>query len=131
MQTYRPELGQALFGQPTGEFEMPEWVQSMFDGIYNEVERVYWNTRQSEFHDYESADFGKVHFRPYSWGDEDAGPNFWHDDNPQRVRWYKHPGRGMSCEVLYDVNAWIDWHDMVMGELRRVDNEHFTRRAAV
>jgi hypothetical protein len=125
MNTYTPEIGQAMFGQPTGEFEVPDWVQSMFDGIMREVDRVYWNTRQQEFSDSLSVDFGKVHFRPYSWDDDnDAGPNFWHDDNIQRIRWYKHPGRGMSAEVFYEVNAWIDWHDAVMAELRRIDDDH-------
>ena len=124
---YVPELGQACFGQPTEAYALPDWVESMFDGIMCEVERVAWNVNQREFCDSEPCDFGPVHFRPYSWDDEaDAGPNFWHDDSSIRIRWYKHPGRGMSCNEQPSPSDWIKWHDAVMVAIRQVDDERRT-----
>lgn len=128
---YQPEMGQACFGQPWGAYAVPRWVDSMFDGIYSEVRRVYWNIKQESYHDYIDADLGAVHIRGYYWGeDEDHDPrNFWIDGIKQAICWYKHPGRGMSSSFELDRDAWIAWHDAVMAELRRVDKEHFDKIA--
>jgi hypothetical protein len=122
---HTPELGQALFGQPAESFAVPEWVESMFEGILREVDRVYWNVEQEQFESSLSADFGAVHFRPYSWAEEvDAGPNFWLDSQPVRIRWYKHPGRGMSASHALSAEEWIAWHDAVMKELKAADDRN-------
>ena len=115
---YTPELGQACFGQPTEPHAVPEWVESMFVGIKRELERVYWNVKQDEWGGFEPFDFGKVHWRPYSWGDDDAGPNFWHSDFDVRLRWYKYPGRSMSCSHELPPEQWIAWHDAILRMLR-------------
>ena len=125
MSAYTPELGQACFGQPTEDFEMPRFAESMFDGIMFEVRRVFGNMKQEQWHDHMPADFGKAHVRPYSWGDEDAGPNFWVDSHPLRIRWYKHPGRGMSANMVMDPAAWAEWHDLVMNELREAEGDSY------
>lgn len=120
----RPTIAQAMFGQPTEEFEIPDWVESMLDGIYREWKRVWWNRHQKPFEDQaydEPHDFGAVHWRPYSWGDDDAGPNFWIDDDPLRIRWYKHFGRGMSASHEYTPEQWIAWHDKTMAAIRAND----------
>lgn len=129
-----PELGQILFGQaPAYVAGMPDWVESLFVGIMNEFSRVWWNTKQKEY--YSRGDdgcLGSVQVRHYRYDDIPEGEigedNFWLVGHEQRIRWYKYPGRGMSCNLDLDRDAWIAWHDAVVAELRRFDSEHFERR---
>jgi len=106
-------IAQSLFGQPTGDYGTPEWVDSMLNGLLDLFDTCYWNVNQEQFGRHEAADVGPVHFRPYSWGEEDGGPNFWIDGDEQQIRWYKHPGRGQSCAIDYTPEQWIAWHDAV------------------
>lgn len=92
---YQPELGQAIFGQPTKSFtvqsqtevalESIRWAVSTFapaidDPFGNTGSRYRWSCFQ-------------VH--AYSWGDDEQQFNFkWRDFE---VSWYKYFGRGMSC----------------------------------
>ena len=123
-----PELGQMAFGNPVYRAGFPEWVESMFDGIMREFERVWWNRYQRSYDSRsDDGDLGKVHVHYYRYSDlpDDSEflDNFWLEGHDQRIRWYKYPGRGMSCLKDLDTNGWIDWHDDVMRELRRVDDE--------
>jgi hypothetical protein len=123
-----PELGQMVFGQPLESCAMPLYARSLFVGIQQEWERVWWNIHQQQFHDHDSGDMGALHWRPYVYqSDEDAGPNFWLDGHPMRVRWYKHPGRSMSCSQNLSPAEWVAWHDAVMAELERLEEVHDAR----
>jgi hypothetical protein len=128
-----PEIGQLLFGQaPAYWAGLPDWVESMFDGVIREFNRVWWNTKQQEWSSRgEDGNLGAVQMRYYRYGELQDGEigedNFWLEGHDQRIRWYKYPGRGMSCKLDLDRDGWISWHDAVMAELRRVDNDHFNR----
>ncbi|GAH04658.1 unnamed protein product, partial [marine sediment metagenome] len=39
---YEPELGQAFFGNPMGQYECPEFVEALIGFILDEMERIYW-----------------------------------------------------------------------------------------
>jgi hypothetical protein len=125
---YMPEMGQMIFGQPCGAYALPDWVESMFHGIIDEWDRVYWNVNQKQAnHRADNADLGAVHFRYYVFDYEDDpqdhGPNFWLSGKDQTIRWYKGPWRGLSCTKDFANEDWIVWHDAVMAELRRVGSE--------
>jgi hypothetical protein len=119
--TSTPELGQMLFGQPTESCGVPEFAASMFVGILNQWKRIWWNIHQKPW-DYCNGDLGNVHYRRYIYPDDDAsdsGPNFWMDGEDElHIRWYKHPGRGMSCNKKWEPAQWVAWHDRVMQALR-------------
>jgi hypothetical protein len=122
------ELGQIVFGQPTEEHDLPRFAKSLFVAIVEEWERVWWNQHQESWSDHDTGDLGVLHWRPYTYAETpDAGPNFWLDGQELKIRWYKHPGRGMSCSHEFTPSQWIAWHDAVMTELERVDEAHSER----
>jgi hypothetical protein len=43
------ELGQAVFGNPTGEYPCPAWVDALVREILRQIDRVYWNVHQREW----------------------------------------------------------------------------------
>lgn len=114
---YQPELGQMLFGNPTGEYEMPEYAGSLLHGLLNEFERIFRNMNQKQWDRDEPVSFNGVYFRPYWWGDENAPeaslPNFGLDGDGIEIRWYKHPGRGLSVTHDLTPGQWAAWHDRV------------------
>lgn len=126
---YEPELGQMLFGNKWESHEMPKFAVSMFDGLIALVGAINWNVHQKEFKTWDEADLGPVHYRPYNWNaafsddDTEVEPNFWHDEHPLRIRWYKHPGRGMSCNMDLTPADWALWHDTVHDSLWAVSEE--------
>jgi hypothetical protein len=126
-----PGIGQLLFGQaPAYCAGMPDWVESMFDGILREFNRVWWNTKQQEWDSRGSdGNLGQVQVRYYRYDELPEGEvgedNFWLEGQEQRIRWYKYPGRRMSCRLDLSRDEWIAWHDAVLAELRRVDREYF------
>ena len=100
MGLYEPELGQAIWGQSSQQYETPELLKAVLNAIRDELERVYWNNNQKEIKDPFSNTGGKYEnntFRveAYNWNDdEEQEYNFkWQDF---KVSWYKHMGRGMS-----------------------------------
>ncbi len=70
---------------------------------------------------YATGSEGDDHFKnevfeinPYYWGDDETEaekPNFKHYESGLEIRWYKHIGRGMSCnkhvcpECFWDIFA--------------------------
>lgn len=98
--TYQPEIGQMMFGQPSQELECPEWLEAYLWMIDSELSRVMWNVHQEEWdspfqntgNSYKNDTF---ELEAYSWDDETPQPfNFkWKDI---QISWYKHCGRGMS-----------------------------------
>ncbi len=88
---YEPEIGQAVFGNPTSEFKfssMPDyWVIQHMLLLIEHYAGVGFKNDVFEIN-------------PYYWGDDDEEaekPNFKHYNSGLEIRWYKYIGRGMSC----------------------------------
>ena len=127
MSDYTPELGQMCFGNPTGEYEMPEYTVALFFGLWREIGRVYWNRNQEEFSNYGSDDpeIPGIVVNAYWWGADDtpesARPNFTFGD--VEIRWYKYPGRGMSCNVDWEPRQWVEWFDACLEKIQGSDTD--------
>lgn len=118
------ELGQAIFGNPTGDFGMPPYADALLGGLLDEIERVYWNREQKAWEKYEDPSIPGIVFRPYYWGDDEekaALPNFEVEGNPQKVRWYKHAKRGTNCEFEYSPEEWARWFDCAYAHIKAED----------
>lgn len=99
---YTPEVGQALFGQPHQEFEVPPIMEAALAYIRNRLDTVMWNANQEVY----ASPFGNTgnSFKndvfevvAYSWADDEQPYNFaWKD---LRISWYKWAGRGMSANI--------------------------------
>jgi hypothetical protein len=124
--TYQPELGQSLFGAPTGEYDLPEYAEALFFGIWREIVRVFCNKNQRDMDSRGADDPGVpgITVRPYWWGDEDAPeaslPNFAFGE--AQIRWYKYPGRGMSCNVTWTPDQWVAWFDAAIAAIRAFED---------
>jgi hypothetical protein len=116
-----PELGQIMFGNPTGDYGTTEYVDSLIDYLLNEIERIYWNENQSEWNRHDNPDFKGIEFRPYIWDEESEEakkPNLKFDFSSQEIRWYKHPGRGQSCSEKWSERKWREWFDEALKVIR-------------
>ena len=100
--SFRPEIGQALFGQPHQAHEVPEIMEAALAFIRHRLDTVMWNIHQKEYvspfsntgNSFKNDVFEAV---AYSWGEEEQPYNFaWKD---LRISWYKHAGRGMSSNI--------------------------------
>lgn len=107
------ELGQVLFGNPIGEFIMPDYASALMDYLLNEIDRVFRNKEQREWDWREDPKFQGITFNPYCWNYEDneqqLEPNFKINNSEQEIRWYKYPGRGQTCTINMTPNQWVDW----------------------
>lgn len=97
---YEPEIGQAIFGQPSQEYKASELLIAALESIRSELARVYWNNNQKKIDDPFGNTGGKYindvfEVYAYSWDDEVPQPyNFrWKDFD---ISWYKYLGRGTS-----------------------------------
>lgn len=95
---FQPELGQAVFGNPWGEFEMGDDVETY---ATSEIEALIDRVGHGKHLD--EAVGPDFELRSYVWDEcscDGQGtckaclPNFRVGDI--EIRWYKHPGRGMS-----------------------------------
>jgi hypothetical protein len=123
-----PELGQYYCGNPTGEFALSELGLAVFFHALRELRRVYQNLHDVEWEDYTNGTIGPVTWNRYYWGDaayatsepdEFDRPNFVAFE--VELRWYKHPGRGMSVNVEYSPQQWADWLERVLAGLEAVE----------
>lgn len=100
MEEFEPEIGQAIFGQPTQEFECPQILDAALMAIRDELQRVLWNLRHTGTDPFanRSDSFKCETFCvcSYSWGDDPQPWNFKHYASGIEVSWYKYFGRGMS-----------------------------------
>jgi hypothetical protein len=72
------------------------------------IKRVYWNRHQKEWGSLmPDPNISGLAVRCYDWSGESEFPNF--AFNGVEIRWYKYPGRGMSCNVEMDGNGWCAW----------------------
>lgn len=119
------ELGQMVFGNPTGAYGMPLYADALLESLLSEIERVFWNTKQKEWDRFDDPEIPGVTFHPYYWGDDlekSSLPNFLSDLFPaQEIRWYKHPGRGTSCTVEYTPAQWVEWYTAVHSQINKAD----------
>lgn len=124
---YTPELGQAVFGAPTGEYELPRYADALFTAIWRELGRVFWNREQRDFASRGEEDPKIPGFtvRAYRYDDapESELPNFVFGD--VEIRWYKWPGRGMSANVDWTPEQWVTWFDAAMTALHEYDLKRF------
>lgn len=127
---YTPELGQAAFGNPTGEYEVSDVGAAVIAALLDEVRRVYWNRAQAEidFRDEAAAEmwnaYGSgIEWHAYWWGDDDvpeaARPNLLFRN--VAVRWYKWPGRGESVDREMDAGDWAEWLTAGLAAARSAD----------
>lgn len=145
---YEPEIGQAVFGCPSGEYETPNFVDAFLEYIFCEIDRVFGNVNQRQWDRYEDPQIPDVEFRPYYWGECTCGYDEAYDEFYQRtiqefggfhkkdcllilpnfkfgeveIRWYKHPGRGQSCNVNWNERAWRRWLDDCLRAIREYES---------
>lgn len=128
---YEPELGQMLFGNPTSEYEVPDYVEAFLAHVLREIDRVYWNTHQGRWDEGgEFTEWPFLQYRPYWWGDcdcEEGHPPDCPSVLPNlafggvEVRWYKHFGRGMSTNTRQSEVEWRKWLDRCLEAIRQMD----------
>lgn len=118
------ELGQIMFGNPSGEFEMKDFETALTDYLFEEIERIYWNTNQDEWDRHEDPKMKDIEFRPYYWGEdkkEMSLPNFKIKGSPQEIRWYKHIGRSQTSAIKWNEKEWRKWFDDALIIIRKND----------
>lgn len=122
---YTPELGQALFGQPTKEYGCPDWIIACLDLIEHELGRVMWNINQ-EVYGSPFTNTGQqfkndvFEVQAYLWDKEDEQPyNFkW---NEVEISWYKHSHRGTSINMQVDPQRGIEMLNECLASIRAMD----------
>src|SRR5690242_17897709 len=118
------ELGQMVFGNPTGEHSCPHWVDALVFEILSEIERVFWNKNQRVWNRYEDPQIPGIEYRPYYWGDDDAEaekPNLKHGN--VEVRWYKHPGRSSTLNVEAKHDVIIRWFESAIATIQACEGD--------
>lgn len=133
--TYEPELGQAAFGAPWGEYEVPAIGEEALRMVLDEMHRVYGN-RYGKTPDFGGNDgfvlpndaLGPdLQYRAYCWADcvcdetrlctcDVSKPNLAFDG--VEFRWYKHARRGLSCNKQLSAKEWSKWLQKALNYLR-------------
>ena len=117
MPDYNAELGQAIFGCPTGCYVVPYYACALLEWLMKEIERVYWNREQEEWDRYADPKIEGIEFRPYYWGDDPViseQPNFKLTKGKLEIRWYKHSCRGLSCTHDLSPGQWVYWFNKAL-----------------
>lgn len=112
-----PEMGQFVHGNPTGPLGTERYQDALVLALLDEIDRVYWNQQQKEWHRFEDPLIPGLEFRSYYWGDKEeeaVKPNLKFDFSEQEVRWYKHPGRSMSVTIDWTPDEWVQWFHKAM-----------------
>jgi len=128
---YMPELGQACFGAPWSAYAIPEFAESLFETILERLRYIVQNRDQVAWDRAFDPKVPGVIFRSYCWN-ECRCPEGQHDPNCEackpnfvfeevEIRWYKYPGRGMSCNRELTQGEWIAWFDRCMAALRKYE----------
>lgn len=128
MRKYKPELGQAVFGQPYKQYDCPEWLESFLWSIDSELQRVMWNIKQEEC----DSPFGNTgakfkndvfEVNAYDWNEENEQKyNFkWKD---LEISWYKYCGRGMSVNQKIGLSKGERMLNECLESLRKMESKH-------
>jgi len=102
MEQYKPNLAQAMYGNPVSELACPNYIEAGLRLLAWYIETSEWNRTQEDYYpptqnsgeDYKTNVF-EMH--AYYWGDDEAleeRPNFKCGDF--EVRWYKSGDRRKS-----------------------------------
>lgn len=114
------------------DFQVPEFVTWLLHGVRYNIGRVYWNINQTEwdgggFHreafEHENHHCGIERITWSNHRNEDTYiPNVAFDG--VYIYWYKYLGRGMSANVNYTNDQWIEWFNKLMEVIRKHEEKH-------
>lgn len=79
---------------------LPEYARALFMVIQEKIGRVSWNRKPEQREGGFDPETEGITWRPYCWNDESPEtelPNL--VSGEVKIRWYKYPGRGLSCNV--------------------------------
>lgn len=120
--------GHVPWGCPSGEYDVPEYVNALVCGLLSELSRVYWNRTQTRYELGHATGVPGLDVRSYWCGDEESSeaslPNLAFGN--VEIRWYKYPGRGMSCNREMTPAQWVTWFDACMLAIRATEPNHRT-----
>ena len=86
-------------------YQCPDYITALLQDIRDDLDTLYWNEHQKEYHDNPFSNSGNVkgfnngvfEVHSYDWGadweDEEQQPNF--ACGGFKIWWYKYLGRGM------------------------------------
>ena len=126
---FEPDPVHEVFGGPVEQYEVPEYVTALLGYLGGEIERVESNRRQESVQ------------APIGWdGEYTTGMftmrRYWYvaDDVPSvnfeadvagvgtvGLRWYKHLGRGMSCDRELSSPEWVQVFDACLNSVRATE----------
>jgi hypothetical protein len=126
--TYQPELGQAIFGQPSKQFAVSPMLEAALLFVQHELDRVLWNRLQvgtdSPFGNTGAKfDTKGLSIHAYSWGDDDQPWNLKYGN--LEVSWYKYFGRGMSVNRNLSNDEVSNLLDEILTVIRDCDTRAF------
>lgn len=117
------ELGQIVLGKPIEEWTVPDYLEALFDKIFEEFERVYGNVHQKKYKEGENkTGMPKIKIRRYYWGEdpkEALKANFEYKD--VKLYWYKYRNRSMTINTFKTERQWVKWTDEVLKYIRKFD----------
>ena len=133
---YRPEGGQAGWAtQAWGDYDLPLSAGALVHWLLSQaLPRCYWNANQHEWNEGEPTEFAGITYRPYFWGSDEEEdpiallPNFVFED--VAIRWYEHPGRGMSANKTMTATQWAAWFDRCYASILAAEEAATEQRAA-
>jgi len=140
------EAGQLLHNNPIGA-DLPTFAYALIKVLREEIARVYWNTQQRQWRGSPDIDLwdkssDNLTFDPlppgitwhpyYNWGGspEDADWEQAEADKPNfsfegvEIRWYKHFGRSMNCNVIWSPEKWNYWFERCLQTCEAWESEH-------
>lgn len=124
---YQPEIGQALFGQPSQSYAVPQIMEAVLNYISYRLDTVMWNIHQKEYwgpfsntgNSFKNDVFEAI---AYSWGEAEQPYNFaWRD---LRISWYKNAWRGLSANMAITPQLASECLEDCIRSLDRMDDEH-------
>lgn len=125
---YEPETGQAMFGQPSQQFDGSDLLDAAVERIAREWERVIGNRLSHSVDrpfDNSGATFETdgIAINAYSWGDSTEQP--WNlKCGDVEVSWYKHSWRGLSVNRAISNDDIAALLDEALAALRPCDTGH-------
>lgn len=133
MAEYVPELGQAIFGQPHLQHDVPDIMVAALRMVSDDLDRVMWNIHQTDYaspfsntgNEFSNDTFHAV---AYSWGDDEQPHNFaWKD---LRISWYKYLGRGMSSNIAITPDLAAECLAECRASIEKMEDDHDKAEAA-
>lgn len=124
---------------PTQDFPMPDYAIALFEAIDRTIGRIYWNRHQEAWDSIQDPGIPGIVWKPFDWNDdspESSAPNFTFlkaraEFQGLEIRWYKYPGRGMSCNQQWTPDHWCHWYQNCLQHLRAFEAsvDHLDRSA--